>query len=125
MLSLILFAIYSSILSVIMEIQEEKEKLPNSFYILKHLLVFILIYVTLYFWRTIQQRMMDKMISQNLFIKTKNIESNYIFRLVELINGLSTNLQGLGYLYELIGKHQEKCNLGDECGINSLNIKKI
>ena len=125
MLSLILFAIYSSILSVIMEIQEEEKKLPNSFYILKHLLVFILIYVTLYFWRTIQQRMMDKMISQNLFIKTKNIESNYIFRLVELINGLSTNLQGLGYLYELIGKHQEKCNLGDECGINSLNIKKI
>lgn len=125
MLSLILFAIYSSILSVIMEMQEEEEKLPNSFYILKHLLVFILIYVTLYFWRTIQQRMMDKMISQNLFIKTKNIESNYIFRLVELINGLSTNLQGLGYLYELIGKHQEKCNLGDECGINSLNIKKI
>lgn len=125
MLSLILFAVYSSILSLIMEVQNEEENLPNSFYILKHILVFILIYVTLYFWRAIQERVMDKMIYENLFLKTKNIESNYIFRLVELINGLSTNLQDLGYLYQLIGKHQEKCNSGDECGIDSLNIKKI
>ena len=121
----ILFGLYSSVISIIMISDNSALELHNSFYILKYVIVLILIHVTLFFWKRIQNKYMNKKVLENIFVKSKNIDGNYIYRLVELIKHFSDDIGDVTDFIRMIGQHQSKCTNDDECSNDLLNIKNL
>ena len=100
-------------------------ELHNSFYILKYVIVLILIHVTLFFWKRIQNKYMDNKVLENIFIKSKNLDGYYINRLVELIRHFSDDIGDVTDFIRMIGQHQSKCTNDDECSNDLLSMKNL
>ena len=121
----ILFGLYSSIVSIIMLSDSNAIELHNSFYILKYVIVLILIHVTLFFWKRIQNKYMDNKVLENIFVKSKNLDGYYINRLVELIRHFSDDIGDVTDFIRMIGQHQSKCTNDDECSNDLLSMKNL
>ena len=124
---LMLFAFYSGLVSGILEISANESYLNNSsLQLLK--LISIIVFVAFTYGQIIkyQRTQMDTLIAQNIFVVNKNTNSDYIYRLIEIIG----NLRVFGYKHfsnfdKLLTEHKKKCNKDTACESNLITFKSI
>ena len=114
----ILFAFYSGIISTIIQIGHKIAKLNinSSLFILKLLLNICITYVSYIFIKKYQHFKYDKLIVANLFVRNKNTSTTeYIYRLVEILDNIKKNTLQSIKLCSLIAKHNLTCANKQKC----------
>ena len=126
LISFIFFSLFTFLISLFMETHEISEvALSNGFYIFKYIISLICVFMFIFIWKRVQFIVMNKALSQNIFVRVKNINSNYIYRLIEITKGFSSNFNCISLLYQLIDEHKTKCDQTDECQNTYISINRL
>ena len=125
-LSFLLFSLFTSLISLMMKgTQSNLYSGKSSFYIIKMIVSSALVFITLYLWKRMQNKIMNNLVVHNIFTKVKNSKGDYILHLLDLTLDLLENTKNVGIIYNLIIKHKSKCNAEDGCNSEQLSIKQI
>ena len=69
---------------------------------------------------------MDTLIAQNIFVVNKHTNSNYIYRLIEIIGDLRVfRYKQFSNFDKLLTEHKKKCNKDTACESNLITFKTI
>lgn len=127
----VLFAFFSGIISSIIQISNTLSIINinsygNYLFILKIVVNVLFTYVSYILIRKYQHVKYDRVIACNLFAKNKNIStSEYIYRLIEILDDMKSNTIKSIKFCSLIAKHTKICTNQDKCTSYLLDIETM
>ena len=124
--SFLFFSFFSFVISTVMELQSESSRqINNSYYLLKHILVIFFTFISLYILIHLKRKFANRSVIHNLFIKNKNITSNYIYRLVEILGNFKNDISIFDTVDDMLQEHKAKCNVPDDCETDLFNVRDL